>query len=94
MLVHSYSMFVRKEKYGRLPKRGFDDTILEFTGEMSEANKDNIDMLFEALMLDLETTPPAPAPPTPAIGEPHPSFAHATLQNLECLQRTKQLLMQ
>ena len=29
--------------------------------------------------------PPAPAPPIPAIGEPHPSFAHPTLQDLERL---------
>ena len=91
MLVHSYSIFVCKKKHGRLLKR---DTILEFMGEMSEASKDDIDVLFETLMLDLETTPPAPAPPTTAIGEPYPSFAHATLQNLECQQRTKQLLMQ
>ena len=74
MLRHSYSIFVCKEMYGRLLK----DTILEFTGKMSEANKDDIDVLFETLMLDLETTPPAPAPPTTAIREPHPSFAHAT----------------
>ena len=58
----------------------FDDTILEFMGKMSEANKD-----------DIETTPRAPVPPTLAIGEPHPSFSHATLQNLECLQGNKQL---
>ena len=30
--------------------------------------------------------PPAPAPPILAIGEPHPSFAHATLQDLERLR--------
>ena len=29
----------------------FDDTILEFTGKMSEANKDDIDVLFKALTL-------------------------------------------
>jgi len=27
----------------------FDDTILEFLGETSEANEDDIDALFEAL---------------------------------------------
>ena len=54
---------------------------LEFMGEMSEASEDDIDVLFPAL-----------APPIPAIGELHPSFAHATLQDLECLtqKRTKQ----
>ena len=64
----------------------FDDTILEFLGEMSEASEDNIDALIEALPLDWETTPPPSAPPLPAIGEPHPSFAHATLQDLERLR--------
>ena len=37
----------------------FDDTILEFMGEMSEmseANEYDIDALFEALPLDWETT--------------------------------------
>ena len=58
----------------------FDDTILEFIGETSEASEDDIHTLFEALPLDWETTPPAPAPPIPAIAELHPSFAHATLQ--------------
>jgi len=50
-------------------------------GEMSEASEDDIDVLFPAL-----------APPIPAIGEPHPSFAQATLQDLECLtqKRTNQ----
>ena len=90
MLVHSYSIFVCKEKYGRLLKRG----CTEFMGEMSEANEDDFDMLFEAFMLGLETTPPAPVQPTPAIGEPHPSLAHTTLQDLERLKRTKQLFMQ
>ena len=82
MLVFSYSIFVRKEKHGRLLKRVFDDTILEFLGEMGETSKaseDDIDVLFEALPLDWETTPLASAPPLPAIGEPHLSFAHATL---------------
>ena len=50
----------------------FDNTILEFMDE------NDIDTLFEALPLDWETMPPAPAPPMPAIGEPHPSFAHPT----------------
>ena len=70
----------------------FDDTILEFLGETSEtseASEDDIDALFEALPLDWETTPPASAPPLPAIGEPHPSFAHATLQDLERLRAKK-----
>ena len=59
-LVLSYSIFVRKEKHARLLKRVFDDTILEFLGEMgetSEASEDDIDALFEALPLDWETTP-------------------------------------
>ena len=60
----------------------FDKTILEFLGETSEASKDDIDVLFEALPLDWETTPPPSAPPLPAIGEPHPSFPHTTLQDL------------
>ena len=67
----------------------FDDTILEFMGEtseLSEANEDDIDELFEALPLDWETTPPAPAPPILAIREPHPSFERATLQDLERLR--------
>ena len=36
----------------------FDDTILEFLGETSEASKDEIDALIKALPLDWETTPP------------------------------------
>ena len=64
----------------------FDDTILDFMTETSEASEDDIDALFGALPLDWETTSPAPAPPIPAIGEPHPSFAHATLQDLERLR--------
>ena len=60
----------------------FDDTVLEFMDKMSE---NDIDELFKALPLDWETMPPAPAPPIPAIGEPHPSFAHAILQDLERL---------
>ena len=63
----------------------FDNTILEFMDETSEASENDIDALFEALLLDWETMPPAPAPPIPAIGEPHPSFAHPTLQDLERL---------
>ena len=43
-------------------------------------------MLFEAPLLDWETMPPPSTPPLPAIGEPHPSFAHTTLQDLECLR--------
>ena len=64
----------------------FDDTILEFLGETSEASEDDIDALFEALPLDWETTPPPSASPLPAVGEPHPSFAHTTLQDLERLR--------
>ena len=60
----------------------FDNTILEFMDKTSEASEDDIDALFEALPLDWETMPPAPAPPIHAIREPHPSFAHATLQDL------------
>ena len=57
-------------------------TIL-FVGKMSEINdaSEDIDVLFEALPLDWETMSPPPAPPIPAIGEPHPSSAHATLQD-------------
>ena len=55
----------------------FDNTILEFMDE------NDIDTLFEALPLDWETMPPAPASPIPAIGEPHPSFTQPTLQDLE-----------
>ena len=57
----------------------FDNTIPEFMDKTSKASKDDIDALFEALPLDWETTPPAPAPPIPAIGEPHPSFWHMLL---------------
>ena len=42
--------------------RVFDDSILEFMTETSKANEDGIDALFESLVLDWETTPPAPAP--------------------------------
>ena len=42
--------------------------------------------LLEPLPLDGETTPPAVAAPIPSIGKPHPSFANATLQDLECLR--------
>ena len=38
-LVHSYSIFVRKEKYGRFPRDVFDDTVLEFMGETSEMSE-------------------------------------------------------
>ena len=38
-LVHSYSVFVRKEKYGRFPRDVFDNTVLEFMGEMSEMSE-------------------------------------------------------
>ena len=108
-LAHSYSIFVRKEKYGRFPREVFDDTVtvLEFICETSKTSEalqakrtftrairvvsfpDRIfrarsvksslgtRLLSEPLSLDWETTPPAPAPPIPAIGEPHPSFAHA-----------------
>ena len=82
--MHSYSIFVCKEKYGMLLKRVFDDTILEFMGkmsEMTEAREDDIEVLFKALPLDWETMSPPPAPLIPAIGEPHPSSAHATLQD-------------
>ena len=64
----------------------FDDTILEFLGETSEASEDDIDALFEALPLDWETTPPPSALPLPAIGEPHLAVAHTTLQDLERLR--------
>ena len=108
-LAHGYSIFVRKEKYGRFPREVFDDTVtvLEFICETSKTSEalqakrtftrairvvsfpDRIfrarsvksslgtRLLSEPLSLDWETTPPAPAPPIPAIGEPHPSFAHA-----------------
>ena len=65
---------------GSLRIKVSDDTILEFIGETSEASEDDIHALFEPLPLDWETTPPAPAPPIPAVGELHPCFAHATLQ--------------
>ena len=55
-------------------------------GKTSETSEDDIDVLFEAPLLDWETTPPPSTPPLPAIGEPHPSFAHTTLQDLECLR--------
>ena len=38
-LMHSYSIFVRKEKYGRFPRDVFDDTVLEFIGETSETSE-------------------------------------------------------
>jgi len=38
-LVHSYSIFVCKEKYGRFPRDVFDDTVLEFMGETSETSE-------------------------------------------------------
>ena len=47
---------------------------------MSKASEDDIHALFEALPLDWKTTSPAPAPPIPANGEPHPCFGHANLQ--------------
>ena len=53
---------------------------------MALTSKDDIDALHEALPPDWETISPAPAPPIPTIGEPHPSFAHATFQDLECLR--------
>ena len=58
-------------------------------GEMNEANKGDIDALFEALPLDWETAPPAPAPPIPTIREPLLYFAHTILQGLECLRAKK-----
>ena len=64
----------------------FDDTILEFVDKTNEASKDDTDVLFKAPLLVWETMPPAPASPIPGIGEPHPSLAHATLQDLECLR--------
>ena len=70
----------------RSSRDSFGDIVLEFMDEMSEASEDNIDTLLEVLPLDWETTPPAPAPPIPANGEPHPSFAHTTLQDLELLR--------
>ena len=86
-LVLSYS--IEKRSMAGSSREFFDDTILEFLGETSEASEDDIDALFEALPLDWETTPPASAPPLPAIGQPHPSFAHATLQDLERLRAKK-----
>ena len=83
-LVLSYS--IEKRSMAGSSREFFDDTILEFLGETSEASEDDIDALFEALPLDWETTPPASAPPLPAIGQPHTSFAHATLQDLERLR--------
>ena len=80
MLVRSYNIFVHKKKYNRLFKRVFFyDTMLELMDEMSEANEDNIDALFEALLLDWETTPAPASPIIPA----HPSFAHTTLQDVD-----------
>ena len=49
----------------------FEDTLLEFMDERSKESEDDIDVVFEALPLDWETTPPAPPPPIHAI-------AHAT----------------
>ena len=51
------------------------------TSEINEASEEDIDVLFEALPLDWETMSPPPAPLIPAVGEPHPSSAHATLQD-------------
>ena len=70
-------------------RKFLDDTTLESMGETtetSEASEDNLDALFKALLHDWETMTPAPV--APAIGEPHPSFAHTlrTLQVLECLK--------
>ena len=68
-------------------KESFLTILYGFLCETSEASEEDIDTLFDALPLDRETTPLAPAPPMPAIGEPHPSFfAHATLQDLELLR--------
>ena len=59
----------------------FDDTILEFMGktsEITEASEDDIEVLFKALPLDWETmSPPQLHSYIPAVGEPHPSSAHA-----------------
>ena len=46
------------------------------TREITEASKNDIDVLFEALPLDWETMCPPPAPLIPAIGEPYPFSAH------------------
>ena len=54
---------------------------MDKTSEICEASEDDIDMLFKALLLDWETMSPPPAPLIPVIGEPHPSSAHATLQD-------------
>ena len=78
------AMLVHKRSLAGLSKYFFDDTILEFMGKTSEASEDEYDTLFEVLLFDWETMPPAP--PIPAIGEPHPCFAHATLQELEHLR--------
>ena len=84
-VVYSYSSYKTccLEKYGRLFKRVFWRyyTGIHGRNERSKA----LTPLFEALPLDWETTPPYLAPPIPAIGEPHPSFAYA-LQDLEHLR--------
>ena len=56
-------------------RKVFNDSILEFIGETSEASEDDIHALFKPLPLDWETTPPAPGPPILAVGE-----LHVTLQ--------------
>ena len=59
----------KKRSMAGSSRKVFDDiyTVLEFIGETSEASEDDIHALFEALPLDWEATPPAPAPPMPAV---------------------------
>ena len=91
----SHSTFLCEKKYGRLLKRVFFSWRYynEIHGK-NEWSKRRQHMLFGALPRDWETTMhPAPAPLIPAIGEPHPSFVHATLHDLEnqTLRRTKHI---
>ena len=81
--MHSYSIFVHKEKYGRFPRDVFDDTVLEFIGETSETSeasqaKTTFTRAIRGTSAWCETTPPTLAPPIRLqFGELHPSFAHA-----------------
>ena len=82
-LMHSYSIFVRKEKYGRFLRDVFDDTVLEYIGEMSETSKASqakttFMRAIQGTSTWYEITPPALASPIRLqFGELHPSFAHA-----------------
>ena len=78
-LMHSYSIFVHKENYGRFPRDIFDDTVLEFIGETSESSqaKTTFTRAIRGTSTWCETMPPALAPPIRLqFGELHPSFAH------------------